>query len=119
VVAGTAALLAMAAAFAVGLGALIRRGSVAVTTAIVVVVLPYLLAVTVLPPGAARWLLTWTPAAAFALQQSTPEYHQVANLYAPVAGYFPLAPLTGFAVLVGWATVMLGLATLRLRRSAA
>jgi len=119
VVAGTAALLAMAAAFAVGLGALIRRGSVAVTTAIVVVVLPYLLAVTVLPTGAARWLLTWTPAAAFALQQSTPEYHQVANLYAPVAGYFPLAPLTGFAVLVGWATVMLGLATLRLRRSAA
>jgi hypothetical protein len=119
VVAGTAALLAMAAALAVGLGALIRRGSVAVTTAIVVVVLPYLLAVTVLPTGAARWLLTWTPAAAFALQQSTPEYHQVANLYAPVAGYFPLAPLAGFAVLAGWAAAMLGLATLRMRRSAA
>jgi hypothetical protein len=119
VVVGTAALLAMAAAFAVGLGALIRRGSVAVTTAIVVVVLPYLLAVTVLPTGAARWLLTWTPAAAFALQQSTPEYHQVANLYAPAAGYFPLAPLAGFAVLAGWAAAMLGLATLRMRRSAA
>jgi hypothetical protein len=119
VVVGTAALLAVAAMLAVGLGALIRRGSVAATTAIVVVVLPYLLAVTVLPTGPARWLLTWTPAAAFALQQSTTEYHQVANLYTPASGYFPLAPLAGFAVLAGWAAVVLGLATARLRRSAA
>lgn len=116
VVAGTAALLAVAAVLALALGALLRRSTVAVTAAVVTIVLPYLLAMTVLPAGAAQWLLRITPAAAFALQQSTPRYDQVANLYTPANGYFPLSPWTGFAVLAGWTTLALGAAGYLFRR---
>jgi hypothetical protein len=81
-----------------------------------VVVLPYVLAMTVLPTGAAQWLLRVSPAAAFALQQAAPEYPQVANLYTPPNGYFPLPPWAGLAVLAGWATLALGAAAVMLRR---
>jgi ABC-type transport system involved in multi-copper enzyme maturation permease subunit len=116
VVVGTAALLAVAAVFALALGVLLRRGTLAVTAAVAVVVLPYLLAMTVLPAGAAQWLLRVSPAAAFALQQSTPQYPQVANLYTPPNGYFPLPPWAGFAVLAAWAAVALAAATILIRR---
>jgi ABC-type transport system involved in multi-copper enzyme maturation permease subunit len=116
VVAGTAALLAVAAVLAVAIGAVLRRSATAVTAVIVVIVLPYLLAISVLPAGAAQWLLRITPAAAFAIQQSTPQYPQVANIYTPVNGYFPLAPWTGFAVLCAWAALALGVAVFLLRR---
>jgi ABC-type transport system involved in multi-copper enzyme maturation permease subunit len=115
-VAGTAALLAVAAVLALAIGAVLRRSATAVTAAIVVIVLPYLLAISVLPAGAAQWLLRITPAAAFAIQQSTPQYSQVSNLYTPATGYFPLAPWTGFAVLCAWAAVALGVAAFLLRR---
>ncbi len=115
-VAGTAALLAVAAILALAIGALLRRSATAVTAAIVVIVLPYLLAISALPAGAAQWLLRITPAAAFALQQSTPQYPQVSNLYTPANGYFPLAPWSGLAVLCGYAALTLGLAVLLLRR---
>jgi hypothetical protein len=110
VVAGTATLLAVSAILALGLGTLLRRGVTAVTVAVVVIVLPYLLAVAGLPSGPADWLLRVTPAAAFALQQSTPEYAQVANLYTAPEGYFPLSAWAGFGVLAAWAAVALGLA---------
>ena len=116
VVVGTAALLAVAAVLALALGVLLRRGTVAVTAAVVVVVLPYLLAMTVLPAGAAQWLLRVSPAAAFAVQQSVPQYPQVANLYTPANGYFPLPPWAGFAVLAGWTAVALAAAALLIRR---
>jgi hypothetical protein len=116
VVAGTAALLAVAAVLALAMGAVLRRSATAVSAAIVVLVLPYLLAVSVLPAGAARWLLRLTPAAAFAIQQSTPQYPQVDNVYTPANGYFPLAPWAGFAVLCAWAALALGVAALLLRR---
>jgi ABC-type transport system involved in multi-copper enzyme maturation permease subunit len=116
VVAGTAALLAVAAVLALAIGALLRRSATAVTAVIVVLVLPYLLAVSVLPAGAAQWLLRVTPAAAFALQQSTPQYPQVDNIYTPANGYFPLAPWTGLAVLCAWAALALGLAVVLFRR---
>ena len=73
-----------------------------------VIVLPYLLGVvSVLPAGAADWVLRITPAAAFAVQQAMPQYAQVTALYSPggAGGYFPLAPWAGFAVLCGWAAV--------------
>ena len=83
----------------------------------VLIVLPYILAVaSVLPVGPGRWLLRLTPAAAFAIQQSSTKYFQVTSTYTPSTGYFPLTPWAGFAVLCAWAAVALGVATLMLRR---
>ncbi|MEV0972060.1 ABC transporter permease subunit [Microtetraspora glauca] len=117
VVVGVAALLAVAAVFALALGALFQRSAAAVTAAIAAIVLPHILATaSVLPAGAAQWLLRLTPAAGFAIQQSIPEYPQVIGHYVPQAGYYPLAPWAGFAVLCGYAVLALGLAVFMLRR---
>jgi hypothetical protein len=117
VVTGTAALLAVAAVLAVAVGVLLRRPAGAITVAVVGIVVPYILAVSVLPAAAAGWVLRVTPAAAFALQQSVVEYPQVANVYTPVDGFFPLPPWAGLAVLVAWTALALGAAALRLGRS--
>jgi ABC-type transport system involved in multi-copper enzyme maturation permease subunit len=116
VVVGSAALLAVAAVLALAVGSLLRRSAPAVATAIAGIVAPYLLAITVLPAGAAQWLLRVTPAAAFAIQQSTRQYFQVSNIYTPADGYYPLPPWAGLAVLCGWAGLALGLAVLLARR---
>jgi hypothetical protein len=117
VVAGTAALLAVAAVLALAVGTAMRRSAGAVTTVIVAIVLPYILAISsVLPAGASEWLLRFTPAAAFSIMQSMPRYPQVAAHYTPADGYFPLAPWGGFAVLCGYAVLALGLAFFLLRR---
>ncbi|REE96333.1 ABC transporter permease subunit [Thermomonospora umbrina] len=117
VIVGTAALLAVTAVLALGLGALFRRGVTAVLLAVVTVVLPYVLAVSaLLPAGPADWVLRLSPASAFAIQQSIPEYPQVVGDYRPAAGYFPLSPWAGFAVLCCWAALVLGLAAFRMRR---
>ena len=117
VVAGTAALLAVAAVLALAIGVILRRSAAAVTIVIVTIVLPYILAIAaVLPASAAQWLTRLTPAAAFAIQQSAPRYPQVNAIYTPATGYFPLAPWAGFAVLCGYAALALGLAVLLLRR---
>jgi hypothetical protein len=117
VIFGTAALLAVAAVFALALGALFRRSGAAVTASIVVVVVPYILAaVPILPASTSHWLMRLTPAAGFAIQQSIPEYPQVIGLYIPLAGYYPLAPWAGFAVLCGYTALALGLAVFLLRR---
>ena len=117
VVAGTAAMLAVAAAFAVALGAVLRRSAAAVTIAIVTVVLPFLLsALNVLPSGVGDWLLRLTPAAGLAIEQSIPNYPQVTSVINPADGYYPLPPLAGFAVLCAWAAAGLALAFYVLRR---
>jgi ABC-type transport system involved in multi-copper enzyme maturation permease subunit len=118
VIAGTAALLAVAAVLGLAFGIMLRRSAAAVAAAIVVIVLPYLLAVAipVLPAAATGWLLRLTPAAAFAVQQSVPQYPQVDNIYTPVFGYYPLPPWAGFAVLCTWAALALAVATVLLRR---
>ena len=114
---GTAALLAVVAVLTLALGTILRRSALAVTAVIVLIVLPYILAVaSVLPPDPAEWLLRVTPAAAFAVQQTLPRYPQVAAAYAPMDGYFPLAPWAGFAVLCGYTACALGLATYLVRR---
>jgi len=114
---GSAALLAVAAVLAMAVGAGLRRGAVAVAAVIVLIVLPYILGTAgVLPTAPAQWLLRVTPAAAFAVQQSSPEYHQVLAAYTPAQGYYPLAPWAGFAVLCGYAAAVLGLAVVLLRR---
>jgi ABC-type transport system involved in multi-copper enzyme maturation permease subunit len=118
VIAGTAALVAVAAVFALGVGVILRHGAGAVTVALTAIILPYVLAAAfpVLPTGAADWLLRVTPAAGFAIKQVVPQYPQVAGNYAPFAGYFPLAPWAGFAVLCGYAALALVVAAFLLRR---
>jgi hypothetical protein len=68
------------------------------------------------PTGVAQWLMRLSPAAAFAVDQTLPQYHQVNYLYSPSAGFYPLAPAAGFAVLLGYTLLALGLAAHRLRR---
>jgi ABC-type transport system involved in multi-copper enzyme maturation permease subunit len=118
VIAGTAAVLAVAAVLALALGALLRSSAAAITAAITAIVLPYLLANTlaVLPAGAADWVLRVTPAAGFAIQQTLVQYPQVTASYTPANGYYPLAPWAGFAVLCGYAVLALGLAVILIRR---
>jgi ABC-type transport system involved in multi-copper enzyme maturation permease subunit len=118
VIAGTAALVAVFAVFALGVGAIMRHGAGAVTVVITAVILTYLLAAAfpVLPVGAADWLLRVTPAAGFAIKQTIPAYPQVFASYTPVQGYFPLAPWAGFAVTCLWATAALAGAAFLLRR---
>src|SRR6266700_2732270 len=117
VIAGAAALLAVAAVLALALGTVLRRRAAAVTLVIVAIVLPYILGVaSVLPVGVSDWLLRITPAAAFAIQQAVPQYPQVTAVYTPTSGYFPLAPWAGLAVLCAYAALALGLAVVLLRR---
>jgi ABC-type transport system involved in multi-copper enzyme maturation permease subunit len=117
VVVGTAAMLAVAAVFAVALGAVLRRSAAAITIAIVTVVLPFLLAaLNVFPSGVGDWLLRLTPAAGLAIEQSIPNYPQVASAINPVMGYYPLSPYAGFAVICAWAAAALALAVYVLRR---
>jgi ABC-type transport system involved in multi-copper enzyme maturation permease subunit len=112
IVVGTAALLAVAAVFALAVGMLLRRSAGAVTVVIAAIVLPYLLAILpgVLPTAGEDWLARVTPAAGFAIQQSFPIYPQVDGAYRLANGYFPLAPWAGFAVLCAWAAAALALA---------
>jgi ABC-type transport system involved in multi-copper enzyme maturation permease subunit len=118
VIAGTAALVAVLAVFALGVGTIMRHGAGAVTVVITAVILPYLLAAgfPVLPAGAADWLLRVTPAAGFAIKQVIPAYPQVTASYTPFNDYFPLAPWAGFAVTCAWAALALALAAFLLRR---
>jgi ABC-type transport system involved in multi-copper enzyme maturation permease subunit len=117
VMVGTAALLATAALFALGVAALLRRTALAVTTVVVTLILPLLLALTgVLPDATTRWLFRLTPAAGLAIQQSIPHYPQVTADYTPAQGFYPLPPWGGLAVLGGYAALALVLAAYRLRR---
>jgi ABC-type transport system involved in multi-copper enzyme maturation permease subunit len=126
---GTAALLAVAAVLALAIGTIVRRSATAVATVIVVIFVPYLLAL-VPPIGtglghsqgglslvAREWLLRITPAAGFSVQQVIPQLSQVTGaIYTPNWGYYPLAPWAGFAVECAWAAAALILAGYLLRR---
>jgi ABC-type transport system involved in multi-copper enzyme maturation permease subunit len=116
VIVGTAAMVALVAALAVAIGAMLRRSAAAVTAAIVAIVLPFLLAVTVLPASAGAWLLRIAPAAGFAIEQSIPNYPQTTTVFSPAQGNYPLPPWAGFAVLCAWVAVALTGAYVLLRR---
>ncbi|HUB05215.1 MAG TPA: hypothetical protein VMA76_09090 [Solirubrobacteraceae bacterium] len=116
VILGTGALVALAAVLALALGAILRRGAGAVTAVIALIVVPYVLAfASALPAGASQWLMRVTPAAAFAVEQTLPQYHQVSYLYTPSEGFYPLAPGVGLAVLAAYALVALVVANRVLR----
>jgi ABC-type transport system involved in multi-copper enzyme maturation permease subunit len=117
VIVGTAAMLALAAVLAVALGAILRRSAAAITIAVLVVVMPFLLsALNVVPAGVGDWLLRLFPAAGLAIEQSIPRYPQVTSVISPARGYYPLSPYAGFAVLCLWTAAALALALVLLRR---
>jgi ABC-type transport system involved in multi-copper enzyme maturation permease subunit len=116
VIVGTAAIVALTAVLAVAIGTMLRRSAAAVTVAIAAIVLPFLLAVTVLPASAGAWLLRLAPAAGFAIQQSIPSYPQAPAVFSPAQGNYPLPPWGGFAVLCAWVVVALAAAYVLLRR---
>ncbi|MEV6166643.1 hypothetical protein AB0L99_00260 [Streptomyces sp. NPDC051954] len=118
VVVGVAALLALAAVLALALGAMLRRGWLAILVAVSAIAVPYAVtAVPLLDDGLSQWLLRVTPAAGFAIQQTLVEYPQVVAHYAPSAGYFPLPWWAGIAVLCAYTAMALGVAVSRLPRS--
>jgi len=110
-------MLAVCAVLAVALGAVLRRSAAAITIAILVVVMPFLLAVlNIVPANVGDWLLRLTPAAGLAIEQSVPRYPQVTTIVSPIMGSYPLSPYAGFAVLCLWAAAGLALALFLLRR---
>jgi ABC-type transport system involved in multi-copper enzyme maturation permease subunit len=119
-VAGTGALLAVAAVLALAIGTIVRRSAPAVAIVIAVIVVPYLLAFGPLAgqgsTGGGGWELQITPAAALSVQQAVPQFHQLIANYSPNAGYYPLAPWAGLAVECAWAAAALALAYYLLRR---
>jgi ABC-type transport system involved in multi-copper enzyme maturation permease subunit len=115
IVVGTAGLLAVAAILALSAGALLRRSAAAITAVVGLLIVPVILGV-ILPQSAAVWVLRLTPAAAFGLQEGTPQYSQVMHACLPYNGCFPLSPWNGFAVACVWALAALGLAGYVLRR---
>ena len=114
VLAGTAAVLAVAAVLALAVGTIVRRSAAAVSVAIALTVLPYILGVSSI--GALQWMLRVTPAAGFAVQQTLHEYPQVDGVYIASAGYYPLSPWAGFGVLLAWTALAFGVALVLLRK---
>ena len=118
-VAGTAALLAVAAVLALAIGTIVRRSAPAVAIVIVVIIVPYLLAFGPLAGQGGTgggWELQITPAAALSVQQAVPQFHQLIANYPLNSGYYPLAPWAGLAVECAWAAAALALAYYLLRR---
>ncbi|NGY64308.1 DUF1349 domain-containing protein [Lentzea sp. NEAU-D13] len=114
VVVGVSAVLALCAVLALALGVWVRRGWVAVLIGLSLIALPYAVAtLPLLPDPVSEWLLRLTPAAAFAVQQTTVEYPQVIAHYAPSAGYYPLPWWAGLVVLCAYAAIVVWAAVRR------
>ncbi|MGW6455697.1 ABC transporter permease subunit [Streptomyces sp. NPDC055078] len=115
-VAGTAAVFALTAVLALGVGALLRHTAAAITVVVVGMVLPLIL-IGSLPLPLAQWLQRLTPAAGFAVQETGPRYEQVTDICLPEDGCYPQGAWAGFATLCAYAAVVLALAVRRLRRN--
>jgi len=112
---GASAVVAMAAITAIALSAMLRRAAAAITAGAAIFLLPFILASAV-SGGASEWLLRLTPAAGLSMLQAVPHYDQVSYAYTLGNGYYPLTPLTGFAVLCGYTLLALAAATVVLNR---
>jgi ABC-type transport system involved in multi-copper enzyme maturation permease subunit len=115
IVIGASALIAMAAIIITALSMIVRRPAAAITAGIGVILLPFI-AASAAGGGIADWLLRLTPAAGMSMLQGLTQYHQVSYAYTLGNGYYPLSPLTGFAVLCGYALLALTAATVLLNR---
>lgn len=113
-VVGIATVLALCAVLAFALGVWVRRGWAAVLIGLSLIALPYAVtALPLLPDPVAEWLLRLTPAAAFAVGQTTVEYPQVTAHYAPSAGYYPLPWWAGLLVLCAYTAIVVRTAVRR------
>jgi ABC-type transport system involved in multi-copper enzyme maturation permease subunit len=111
VIVGTGLFLGLAAALAVALGMMLRRGAAAVAAGIVLLVLPGILG-----SQSGNWLMRFTPTAAFAIQATLPHSSLVTSAYTPPNGYFPISSWGGLAVLAAYTAVGLAAATWLVRR---
>jgi ABC-type transport system involved in multi-copper enzyme maturation permease subunit len=115
IVAGSGALLALTAMAVLALGTILRTSAAAITTGIVVFVLPYIVS-TYSSGGLGTWLFRLTPAAGFSVLGVIPRSALVNAPYTMSNDYYPLAPWAGLAVLCAYAAVAFGIAALLLRR---
>jgi hypothetical protein len=114
VVVGVAAVLALCAVLAYALGVWVRRGWAAILIGLSLIALPHVMAtLPLLPDPVSEWLLRLTPAAAFAVQQTSVEYPQVIAHYAPSAGYYPLPWWAGLIVLCAYTAILVRAAVSR------
>lgn len=100
---GCGLLTALIAVYALGLGALLKRGAAAIAVALVTLTVPLIVSSGV-PLSVAVWLERLTPAAGFAVEQAVPRYDTA------------IGPWGGLAVLAGYAALALGLALWRQSR---
>ena len=112
---GTAAVFALFALLALGLGAALRHSAGPITVLVLVLLLPQLVA-GALPLGVARWVTQLSPSAGFAIQQTVPRYEQAPRVCLPEAGCYVDGPWPGLLVLAGYAALALALAAWLLRR---
>jgi hypothetical protein len=111
VVLGVGALLGVTAVLAYAIGALVRRPWPATLLAVAAIALPAVFGVVpLLPDDVSELLLTVTPAAGLAVQQTVTEYPQVLGHYVPATGFYPLPGWAGLGVLCAYAAVTLVIA---------
>ncbi|HEY2506978.1 MAG TPA: ABC transporter permease subunit [Streptosporangiaceae bacterium] len=110
VIIGTGLFLGLAAALAVALGMMLRRGAFTVAAGITLLVLPGILG-----SQSGNWLMRFAPTAAFAIQATLPRSSLVTSDYTPPNGYFPISPWVSLAVLAAYTAAALALAAWLLR----
>lgn len=106
---GSALFLAVMAVFGLAVGAAMRRSVAAITTVVVVLVLPIFVSAT-LPVTPAKWLMYLTPTGGLALQRVLPPTDVL------VEPWSAIRPGAGLAVVCAYAVVALAGAYLLLRR---
>jgi hypothetical protein len=93
----TGAFVALVALLGLGVGAIMRRSAGAITTVLVLVILPTFVAIA-LPSVAAEWLMRLTPAGGFAVQRAKPTTDWLAEPWAMIGPWAGLAVVAAYAV---------------------
>ncbi len=105
----TSAFLAAIAVLSLAVGSIMRHSAGAITTVIVLVILPVFASFS-LPVGPARWLMLLTPTGGFATQRAKPPTNTLAEPWSMIS------PWAGLGVVCAYAAVALALAYWLLRR---
>ncbi|HEX5996296.1 MAG TPA: ABC transporter permease subunit [Jiangellales bacterium] len=108
-VVGTAAFVALVALFGLGVGAILRHSAGAITTVLVLLILPTFVAI-MLPTTGAVWLMRLTPSGGFAIQRAKPPSDWLAEPWSWID------PWAGIGVVSAYAAVALAVGAWLLRR---